>query len=102
MLKRFTLIWTGLRNIFDDGELNEEVVISKMEITTQHGAIEGKTQTKESNFYNLDAIISVGYRVNSKKATQVRQRLKLSIVKPIIRKNIWALQPGRMPPTVGF
>ena len=42
MLKRFTLIWTGLRNIFDDGELNEEVVISKMEITTPHGAIPGK------------------------------------------------------------
>ena len=43
-----------------------------MEITTEHGAIEGKTQTKETNFYNLDAIISVGYRVNSAKATQFR------------------------------
>lgn len=61
-----------LKNIFSDGELDEKVVISKMEITTQHGAIEGKTQTSESNFYNLDAIISVGYRVNSKKATQFR------------------------------
>lgn len=61
-----------LKNIFTDGELDEKVVISKMEITTQHGAIEGKTQTSESNFYNLDAIISVGYRVNSKKATQFR------------------------------
>ena len=61
-----------LKNIFADGELAEEVVISKMEITTRHGAIEGKTQTWETNFYNLDAIISVGYRVNSKKATQFR------------------------------
>lgn len=61
-----------LKNIFMDGELDEEVVISKMEITTQHGAIEGKTQISETNFYNLDAIISVGYRVNSKKATQFR------------------------------
>ncbi|WP_455618630.1 virulence RhuM family protein [Eisenbergiella sp.] len=61
-----------LKNIFGDGELDEEVVISKMEITTQHGAIEGKTQISETNFYNLDAIISVGYRVNSKKATQFR------------------------------
>lgn len=59
-----------LKNIFADGELDEEVVISKMEITIQHGAIEGKTQTSETDFYNLDAIISVGYRVNSKKATQ--------------------------------
>ena len=43
-----------------------------MEITTQHGAIEGKTQTLETQFYNLDAIISVGYRVNSAKATHFR------------------------------
>ena len=48
-----------LKNIFADGELDEEVVISKMEITTRHGAIEGKTQISETNFYNLDAIISV-------------------------------------------
>ena len=61
-----------LKNIFAEGELHEEVVISKMEITTQHGAIEGKTQTQETQFYNLDAIISVGYRVNSAKATQFR------------------------------
>ena len=61
-----------LKNIFSEGELNEDVVISKMEITTQHGAIEGKTQTQETQFYNLDAIISVGYRVNSAKATQFR------------------------------
>ena len=62
-----------LKNIFESGELNPEVVISKMETTTQHGAIAGKTQTSETNFYNLDAIISVGYRVNSTKATRFRQ-----------------------------
>ncbi|MGB3751083.1 MAG: virulence RhuM family protein [Arcobacteraceae bacterium] len=62
-----------LKNIFESGELDENVVISKMEITTNHGAIEDKQQTKNVNFYNLDAIISVGYRVNSKKATQFRQ-----------------------------
>ena len=61
-----------LSNIFNDGELDKEVVISKMETTTRHGAIEGKTQQNETNYYNLDAIISVGYRVNSKKATQFR------------------------------
>lgn len=43
-----------------------------METTTQHGAIEGKIQTSKIYFYNLDAIISVGDRVNSKKATQFR------------------------------
>ena len=62
-----------LKNIFDDAELDERVVVSKMEITTEHGAMEGKTQVVLTKFYNLDAIISVGYRVNSKKATRFRQ-----------------------------
>lgn len=61
-----------LKNIFDEGELNEKVVVSILEITTDHGAIPGKTQTKDTKFYNLDAIISVGYRVNSQKATKFR------------------------------
>lgn len=61
-----------LKKIFDEGELDEKVVISKMEITTAHGAMPDKTQTKETSFYNLDAIISVGYRVNSRRATQFR------------------------------
>ena len=62
-----------LNHIFSDEELDRNVVVSKMEITTQHGAIEGKTQTKATDFYNLDAIIAVGYRVNSRRATQFRQ-----------------------------
>ena len=61
-----------LKNIFTEGELSEQVVIAKIAITTQHGAIAGKEQTREVNFYNLDAVISVGYRVNSSKATKFR------------------------------
>lgn len=61
-----------LANIFETGELDEEVVVSKIATTTQHGAIEGKTQSNSTNFYNLDAIISVGYRVNSIRATHFR------------------------------
>ena len=61
-----------LKNIFAEGELQEEVVVAKFATTTPHGAIEGKTQTKDTQFYNLDAIISVGYRVNSHRATQFR------------------------------
>ena len=61
-----------LKNIFEEDELQQEVVVSKMEITTQHGALADKTQHHEANFYNLDAIISVGYRVNSHKATKFR------------------------------
>ena len=48
------------------------MVVAKIATTTQHGAVEEKTQTKDTNYYNLDAIISVGYRVNSIKATQFR------------------------------
>jgi len=62
-----------LKNIFETGELIEDMVVSKMEITTEHGAILNKTQTKDVTFYNLDAVISVGYRVNSTRATQFRQ-----------------------------
>ena len=61
-----------LKNIFEQGELREEVVVSKMEIPTPHGAIPGKTQLSPTNYYNLDAIISVGYRVNSIQATRFR------------------------------
>ena len=50
-----------LKNIFESGELNEKVVSSILEHTTQHGAIEGKTQIKPVKYYNLDAIIAVGY-----------------------------------------
>jgi len=75
-----------LKNIFETGELDEKVVVSKMEITTQHGAMEGKTQTRESKFYNLDAIISVGYRVNSTKATRFRQ-WATKILNEYIRKG---------------
>ena len=61
-----------LKNIFAEGELNEEVVVSKMEIPTPHGAMPDKMQVHETLFYSLDAIISVGYRVNSRRATQFR------------------------------
>ena len=61
-----------LKNIFKEGELEEKVVSSILELTTQHGAIIGKTQIKKVKCYNLDAILSVGYRVNSKNATQFR------------------------------
>ena len=62
-----------LKNIFEEGELEKNVVVSKMEITTQHGAIPDKSQTHDVDYYHLDAIIAVGYRVNSAKATKFRQ-----------------------------
>ncbi|WP_419634108.1 virulence RhuM family protein, partial [Thiolapillus sp.] len=61
-----------LKNIFESNELKELVVCSILEHTTTHGAMEGKTQTSRVKYYNLDAVISVGYRVNSAQATQFR------------------------------
>ncbi|MFH1457352.1 MAG: virulence RhuM family protein [Patescibacteria group bacterium] len=74
-----------LKNIFNSGELKEIQVSSILEHTTKHGAIKDKTQTQSVKFYNLDAIIAVGYRVNSKQATQFRiwatQVLKEYVIK---------------------
>ena len=80
-----TVITKHIGNIFKEGELKEEVVCANFAHTTQHGAIEGKTQETVSKFYNLDMIISVGYRVNSTRATAFRiwatERLKEYIIK---------------------
>ena len=74
-----------IKNVFEEGELNEKVVCRNFRLTTLHGAIKGKTQEKEVKHYNLDVVISVGYRVKSQQGTQFRiwatQRLKEYIVK---------------------
>jgi hypothetical protein len=74
--------------VFAEGELDEKVVIRKFRITTQHGAMAGKTQEVEVFGYNLDVIISVGYRVKSTQGTQFRiwatQRLKEYIIKGFV------------------
>lgn len=62
-----------IKNVFESGELDQSVVVAKYATTTPHGAIEGKTQTHHVDFYNLDMIISVGYRVNSHRGVQFRQ-----------------------------
>jgi len=58
-----------LTNIFEEGELQKKATISKMETVQQEG---NRQVTRNKDFYNLDAIIAVGYRVNSKRATQFR------------------------------
>ena len=62
-----------ISNIFKEGELEEKVVVRKIRITAPHGAMSEKTQTDELNLYNLDVIISVGYRVHSVQGTRFRQ-----------------------------
>ena len=67
-----TTITEHIGNIFKEGELNEKMVCRDFRHTTQHGAVKGKTQTKNVKYYNLDVIISVGYRVKSQQGTQFR------------------------------
>ena len=83
--KARTTITEHIQNVFKEGELDEEVVCRNFRHTTQHGAIEGKTQDVSVKNYNLDVIISVGYRVKSPQGTKFRiwatQRLKEYIIK---------------------
>lgn len=67
-----TVIGRHISNVFSENELDETVVCAKFAHTTQHGAIKGKSQSKDVQYYNLDVIISVGYRVKSKQGTQFR------------------------------
>jgi hypothetical protein len=67
-----TVIGRHINNVFKEGELEQKVVCAFFALTTPHGAIIGKTQTKNVEYYNLDVIISIGYRVKSKQGTQFR------------------------------
>ncbi|MGL4632020.1 MAG: virulence RhuM family protein [Leadbetterella sp.] len=62
-----------LKKIFEDQELNEELVCRNFRHTTQHGAIKGLTQDKDVKYYNLKAITAVGYKVNSQRAIEFRK-----------------------------
>ena len=83
-----------LKNIFESGELQEEAVVSKMETT----AADGKRYN--TNYYNLDAIIAVGYRVNSKKATMFRiwanRVLKEFIIKGYVMDDARLREPENL------
>jgi len=68
-----SVISKHISNIFKEGELSEEVAYANFAQTTQHGAMEGKMQTKVVKHYNLDVIISVGYRVKSHQGVHFRK-----------------------------
>ena len=68
-----TVITRHINNIFKDNELSKKEVCAKFAHTTQHGSMSDKTQTRELDYYNLDMIISVGYRVNSKQGIEFRK-----------------------------
>ena len=75
-------------------ELEGQVVVAKFATTTPHGAIEGKTQTHMTEYYNLDVIISVGYRVKSKRGVEFR-RWANSVLKQYILKG-YAVNDNRI------
>lgn len=75
-------------------ELEDQVVVAKFATTTQHGAIEGKTQTHMTEYYNLDVIISVGYRVKSKRGVEFR-RWANSVLKKYILQG-YAVNDNRI------
>lgn len=75
-----------IKNIFIDGELDKEVVVAFFATTTPHGAIQGKMQTHIVEFYNLDMIISVGYRVHSYRGVQFRQWATM-VLKEYLKKG---------------
>lgn len=81
-----------LKNIFESGELNEVATVSKMEIVRVEGT---RHVAREVEFYNLDAIIAVGYRVNSYQATQFRIWATKTLREFIIKGFILRLKQGK-------
>jgi hypothetical protein len=96
--KERSVITKHINNIFKEGELQEDLVCANFAHTTQHGAIKGKTQVKNIKLYNLDVVISVGYRVKSHQGTKFRQwataRLKEYIVKGFTMNDDLLKQAG--------
>ena len=76
-----------IKNIFAEGELDEKVVVAEFATTSQHGAMEGRTQSNITKFYNLDVIISVGYWVKSQRGVQFRI-WETNILKEYIKKAL--------------
>ena len=80
-----SVISRHIKHIFEEGELERNMVVANFATTTKHGAIEGKTQTHLVDYYNLDVVISVGYRVKSLEGVRFRkwatERIKEYIIK---------------------
>lgn len=80
-----SVISRHIKNIFTEEELDRNVVVAKFATTTKHGAIDGKSQTHLVDYYNLDVVISVGYRIKSLEGVRFRKwataRIKEYIIK---------------------
>ncbi|MDY6463638.1 MAG: RhuM family protein [Bacteroidales bacterium] len=80
-----TVIGRHIKNIFSEGELDPSLVCAKFAHTGEYGRAAGYTQTKDVDFYNLDVIISVGYRVKSVRGTRFRQWANAVLKEYLIR-----------------
>lgn len=81
-----TVIGRHIRNAIDEGEVDEEVVCANFAHTTRHGAMEGRTQSQNVIYYNLDVVISVGYRVKSQRGVEFR-RWATSVLRDYLLKG---------------
>ena len=80
-----TVIGRHIKNIFSEGELDQSLVCAKFAHTGEYGRVAGYSQTKDVDFYNLDVIISVGYRVKSARGTRFRQWANTVLKEYLIR-----------------
>ena len=81
-----SVITKHIRNVFKEGELEEKEVCAKIAHTTPHGSLPGRTQVQTATVYNLDVIISVGYRVKSLQGTLFRQWATRMLRDMLLRK----------------
>ncbi len=81
-----SVIFRHVKNAISDGEIDPKVTIAKFAMVTPHGAILGKTRVQQIDCYNLDVVISVGYRVKSQRGVEFR-RWATSVLKEYLLKG---------------
>lgn len=90
-----------IKAIFEDEELDEKVVVRNYRTTTKHGAIEGKTQTSDVKYYNLDMIIAIGFKVRSRSGVQFRKWANDKLKEYIIKGFVMDDERLKNPPIAG-
>ena len=83
-----SVIYRHIRNAVEEGEIDAKVTCAKFAQVTPHGAIKGKTRTQIVDFYNLDVIISVGYRVKSQRGVEFRRWATKVLKEYLVRGHV--------------
>lgn len=87
-----------IKTIFEDEELDEKVVVRNFRTATKHGAIEGKTQTSDVRYYNLDMIIAIGFKVRSRSGVQFRKWANSTLKEYIVKGFVMDDERLKNPP----